>query len=155
MAAHIAMLVALLGWVASPTSREIDETVWNVLIETVATSDIARMGTMYFPNAVLVHPKGTAPIDKTLERWGQQMAEAKAKGSKAALAFRFRMRQDDATTAFETGIFRYTVTDKAGVSTPIFIPFEILMAKQNGKWRILMERQFEGVTEADWNKLPE
>ena len=155
MAAHIAMLLGLLGWFASPTSREIDVEVWKVLIESVATSDINRMGSTYFSNAVLVHPNGTAPIDKTLERWGRQMSEAKAKGSKATLAFRFRVRQDDATTAFETGIFRYAVIDKTGVSAPRFIPFEILMGKDNGKWRILMERQFEAVSEADWNKLPE
>jgi hypothetical protein len=26
--------------------------------------------------------------------------------------------------------------------------------KTDGHWRIVMERQFAGVAEADWNKLP-
>jgi hypothetical protein len=35
-----------------------------------------------------------------------------------------------------------------------YYPFEQLLAKSNGKWRVLMERQFAEVTEAEWDKLP-
>jgi hypothetical protein len=30
----------------------------------------------------------------------------------------------------------------------------MLLAKTNGKWLILMERQFPEVTQAEWDKLP-
>lgn len=135
-------------------SREIDRDVWSVFVTTVATDDIVRMGEAYYPNAVLVNPRETAPIKDTLDRWGKDMVAAKAKGNKAEVEFRFSRRQDGATTAFESGIFKYTVIEKSGARTSKFYPFEALLAKANGKWRVLMERQFAEVTQADWDKLP-
>ena len=138
---------------SATTSHEIDNDVWSVLIKTVATDDIVGMGNVYLPNAVLVNPRSTAAIKDTLERWGKDMVDAKAKGSKATVEFRFSRRQDDATTAFEAGIFKYTVIDKSGVANPKFYPFEQLLVKTNGKWRIAMERQFAEVAPAEWDKL--
>lgn len=153
------LLAATAGVIAQqafPTtsSQEIDREIWSILIQTVATDDIVGMGNTYYPDAVLVSPNGTAPIKATLERWGRDMETAKAKGDKASVEFRFSKRLDGATTAFESGIFKYTVIQKSGASTPKFYPFEQLLAKTNGKWRILMERQFAEVTQADWDKLP-
>jgi len=139
---------------AAPTSHDIDNDVWRVFVRTVATDDIAGMGAVYLPNAVLVNPRATASIKDTLERWGKDMVDAKAKGSKATVEFRFSRRQDDATTAFEAGIFKYTVIDKSGAGSPKFYPFEELLVKTNGKWRVAMERQFAEVTPAEWDKLP-
>jgi ketosteroid isomerase-like protein len=140
---------------APPTpGQEIDREIWSVLIATVATDDIARMGNTYFPDAVLVSPNGTAPIKTTLERWGRDMEAAKARGDKATVEFRFSRRLDGPSTAFDAGIFKYTVIAKSGVSNPKYYPFEMLLAKTNGNWRILMERQFAEVTQAEWDKLP-
>jgi hypothetical protein len=138
----------------SASTAEIDREIWSVLIKTVETDDIDGMGRTYFPDAVLVSPNGTAPIKSTLERWGRDMVTAKAKGDKATVAFRFSRRLDGATTAFESGIFKYTVIAKSGAATPKYYPFEMLLAKTNGKWLILMERQFPEVTQAEWDKLP-
>ena len=139
---------------ASTSTQEIDREIWSVLIKTVASDDIIGMGNTYFPDAVLVTPNGTAPIKTTLERWGRDMETAKAKGDKATVEFRFSRRLDGPSTAFEAGIFKYTVISKAGVSSPKFYPFEQLLAKTDGKWRILMERQFAEVTQDAWDKLP-
>jgi hypothetical protein len=136
-----------------PSTQDIDRDVWSVFVATVASDDIVRMGEAYFPNAVLVTPSGTAPIKETLDRWGRDMVAAKAKGNTATVEFRFSRRQDDASTAFEAGIFKYTVIEKSGVRTPKFYPFEALLGKANGKWRVLMERQFAEVTQAEWDKL--
>jgi ketosteroid isomerase-like protein len=138
----------------APSSRDIDIDVWSVFVATVAADDIVRMGNVYFPNAVLVGPRGTKPIKETLEGWGRDMVAAKAKGNRATVEFRFSRRQDDTTTAFETGIFKYTVIEKSGASSSKFYPFEQLLAKTNGKWRVLMERQFSEVTQDAWDKLP-
>lgn len=153
------LLAATVGVIAqqpapATSSQEIDREIWSVLIQTVAADDIVGMGNTYFPDAVLVSPNGTAPIKTTLERWGRDMETAKARGDKATVEFRFSRRMDGPSTAFESGMFKYTVIAKSGVSTPKFYPFEQLLAKSNGKWRILMERQFAEVTQADWDKLP-
>lgn len=73
----------------------------------------------------------------------------------ATVELRFSRRQDDSTTAFEVGIFKYTVISKDGVRTPAYFPFEELLVKTNGKWRVLMEHQFPAVTQEEWNKLPQ
>ncbi len=138
----------------APSSHDIDIDVWSVFVATVAADDIVRMGDVYLPNAVLVGPRGTKPIKETLEGWGRDMVAAKAKGNRATVEFRFSQRQDDPTTAFETGIFKYTVVEKSGASSSKFYPFEQLLAKTNGKWRVLMERQFPEVTRDAWDKLP-
>ena len=138
----------------APSSRDIDIDVWSVFVATEAADDIVRMGEVYFPNAVLVTPRGTKPIKEALEGWGRDMVAAKAKGNRATVEFRFARRQDDTTTAFETGMFKYTVIEKSGASSSKFYPFEQLMAKTNGTWRVLMERQFAEVTQDSWDKLP-
>ena len=136
------------------SAREIDRDVWSAFVATVAADDIGGMGRVYVPDAVLVTPTKTQAIKDTLEGWGRDMVAAKARGDKATVEFRFSRRQDDATTAFEAGIFKYTVIAKSGVSTPKFYPFEELLVKLNGKWRVLMERQFAMVTQDAWDKLP-
>jgi ketosteroid isomerase-like protein len=135
------------------SAHEIDRDVWFVFVATVAADDIVGMGRAYFPDAVLVSPKETRPIKETLEGWGRDMVAARARGDKATVEFRFSRRQDDSTTAFEAGIFKYTVIAKSGASTSKFYPFEELLVKTNGKWRVLMERQFDLVTQDAWDRL--
>jgi len=155
----IALLTVVVGsagasqTATSSSAPDIDREVWSVFVATVATDDIAGMGRVYFPDAVLVSPNGTRPIKDTLEGWGRDMVAAKARGDKATVEFRFSRRQDDSTTAFEAGIFKYTVIARSGASTPKFYPFEELLVKTDGKWRVLMERQFDLVTEDAWDKL--
>jgi len=158
---HIA-LIAIVLWSAAvsgasqsaaASSAEIDRDVWSVFVATVAADDIVGMGRAYFPDAVLVSPKGTRPIKATLEGWGRDMVAAKSRGDRATVEFRFSRRQDDSTTAFEAGIFKYTVIARSGASTPKFYPFEELLVKTDGKWRVLMERQFDLDTEDAWDKL--
>ena len=138
----------------TPSGREIDLQVWSVFVATVSADDIVGMGNVYFPDAVLVRPRGTQPIKQTLEGWGRDMVAAKARGSRATVEFRFSRRQDDASTAFDAGIFKYSVIEKSGASVSKFYPFEELIAKMDGKWRVLMERQFTEVTREEWDKLP-
>lgn len=140
---------------AAASTREIDRDIWAFLVATVANDDIIGMGRAYFPEAVLVMPSATLPIKVALEGWGRDMVAARAKGARATVELRFSRRQDDSTTAFEVGIFKYTVISKDGVRTPAYFPFEELLVKTNGKWRVLMEHQFPAVTQEEWNKLPQ
>jgi len=155
---HIVVTALLTGSVAvgaqtASTSREIDADVWSVIIDTVAKGDINRMAATYAPDAVLVSPGGTKAIKDVLAGWGRDMVTMKASGGQATVAFRFTKRQDNNTTAFETGIFEYTTIDKAGVRKPQYVPFEELLIKTNGKWRTVMERQLIPVTKAEWDAL--
>ena len=136
----------------SPTA-EIDRQVWSVISKTVVDDDIVGMAKLYENNAVLVTPNATTPIKEALERWGKDMVTNKGRGDRASVEFRFSHRQDDRNTAFEVGMFKYTVTTKAGVSKPQYVPMEALLVKTGGQWRIVMERQLPALTQADWDKL--
>ena len=134
-------------------TREIDRDVWSVISLTVAESDIEGMAATYHPDAVLVGDSGTVPIAEQLAKWGRDMEEAKQGGTSASVSFRFTSRQDGKTTAFETGIFKYTATALSGEETSYYVPFEQLLVKKGGKWLILMERQLEAADDAAWAAL--
>ncbi len=138
----------------SISTNEINRQVWDVIVETVSNADIVKMGATYATDAVLVSPAGTNPIKNVLQRWGQDMQKAKKNGSKATVAFRFSHRQDNAETAFESGLFQYTVIDKAGIEKSGYYPFEQLLIKQDGSWRILMEHQLPEASKQVWDALP-
>ena len=150
----VSLLVANAGAQKSPTTAAIDAEVWAPISASVVNDDIAAMVRLYHPDAILVTETGTRRIGDALAGWGKDMVANKAKGIKATVEFRFSKRQDDAQTAFEVGIFKYTVKDKAGVSTPRYRRLEALLVKSSGKWLILMERQLEATDEAGWNAVP-
>ncbi len=137
-----------------PSTADIDRQVWQAVAQSVVDQDIVAMGRVYHPAAVLVSQKGTTPIAEALDRWGRDMVTFKQNGDRASVEFRFTTRQDDATTAFEAGAFRYATIDKAGVSKPGYVRFEALLVKTSAGWQMLMERQLEPITEAEWNALP-
>lgn len=139
---------------AKGSAAAIDADVWAPVAASVVNQDIAAMGRVYHPDAVVVSRNGTSSIRATLVRWGQGMVDDKAKGNRATVEFRFSKRQDDAEAAFETGVFKYTTIDKAGAKVASYTQLEALMVRRQGKWVILMERQLESVTEAAWNALP-
>jgi len=138
----------------SPSSREIDAQVWAPISAAVARDDLGALGPLYHPAAVVVTSTETSRIAAKIKQWTDDAIAAKAQGIKATVEFRFTRRQDDATSAFETGMFKYTQTDRAGAAKSRFIPMECLLIKENGRWLILMERQLEAATEAAWNALP-
>ena len=136
---------------AAASTAEIDRDVWVPVAASVANDDIVAMGKVYHPAAVLVTKEGTKPIAAALDGWGKDIVAAKKVGTRASVAFRFASRRDDATTAFETGIFKYSTTDKAGKVTSGYTQMEALLTKHNGAWRIVMEHQLDETTEAAWN----
>lgn len=139
---------------ARPSSAAIDAEVWAPVAASVVNQDIVAMGRVYHPDAVLVSNNGTQSLRTALAGWGKGMEDNKTKGIRATVEFRFSKRQDDADTAFETGVFKYTQIDKTGVATPGYRQLECLMVRHQGRWVILMERQLDAVTEAAWNSLP-
>lgn len=154
LAFAIAAVIASPSAVAAQSTADIDRQVWQAVAKSVVAHDIVAMGRVYHPAAVLVSQKGTTPIADALARWGGDMVTAKKNGVRAFVEFRFTSRQDDATTAFEAGAFRYGTIDKAGVSTPSYVRFEALLVKTSAGWQLVMERQLEAITESQWNALP-
>ena len=135
------------------TTSEIDRDVWSIIAATVMAQDIDGMAVTYHPDAVLVSPRGTVAIADQLVKWGRGMEEAKASGATARVEFRFQDRQDGDKTAFERGMFKYTEMDNKGEVSPVFISFESLLVKKDGRWLVVMERQLEELDEAAWEAM--
>lgn len=132
---------------------EIDRDVWSVISRTVEEGDIQGMAAVYHQDAVLVGNSGTVPVSEQLVKWGQDMETQKQAGARASVEFRFSSRQDDRLTAFETGIFRYAVAGQPDEEAPVYVEFETLLVKQDGRWLILMERQLDTVDQDAWAAL--
>jgi hypothetical protein len=137
----------------STSTAAVNKELWSIISESVVHADIAAMSRTYHAEAVFVGATVIAPIKTALAHWRKDMDVAKVRGDKATVEFRFASRQDGTTTAFETGIFKYTVTERNGKVTSAYIPFECLLTRSTGKWRTLMERQLAAVTVDEWNRL--
>jgi len=77
-------------------------------------------------------------IDGKLENYG------------ASVAFRFTQRLHDETTAYETGIFRYTLTPAGSNPRIATIHFEGMLVRKDGTWLLVMEYQKRPATDEEW-----
>ncbi|MDH3399994.1 MAG: hypothetical protein OEM03_03415, partial [Chromatiales bacterium] len=57
---------------------------------------------------------------------------------------------DGPETAFQTGVFRYSTRGQSESEQVVYVRFESLLVKKDGKWLVVMERQLGLVDEADW-----
>ncbi len=135
------------------TGPQIDHDTWSAISLAVKNADIKAMALTYHPDAVLVTDNQTRPISEALENWGEGMKKAKENGAKARVAFRFSSRQDDDSSAFDRGIFKYTSMDSSGIETHILMHFESLLIKKDDRWLYVLERQREVTDEAAWSAL--
>ncbi len=135
------------------TSQQIDQDTWAVISQAVANADIEAMAATYHHDAVVVNGNETVPIKSALLKWAEGMKQAMTNGSTASVSFRFASRQDDETTAFETGIFKYSSIDSSGNETIMFMDFESLLVKKENRWLFVMERQLNETDKASWEAL--
>ena len=127
---------------------------WTEVSRSVKGGDFDAYAATCHPQGVLVSgiKKASYPLSQALAKWKQGFEDTRAKRMQASVEFRFSQRLHDATTAHETGIFRYaTVQD--GESTISYIHFEGLLRKTEERWQIVMEYQKSLATEAEWNAL--
>lgn len=127
---------------------------WNEVSRTVREGDFLGYSDTCHPKGVLVSgiKQTSYPLQQALQKWKPGFEDTQAKRMKASVDFRFSRRLHDATTAHETGIFRYSTT-KNGKEAVEFIHFEGLLSKTPKGWKILMEHQKSSASEADWNQL--
>jgi uncharacterized protein (TIGR02246 family) len=138
----------------SPPLAELDA-FWNELSRSVKAGDFEACVACYHPDGVLVSEtkKRSEPITSALARWKQEFADTQDGAMTAEVVTRFTRRLGDATTAHETGIFRYTSQKTGEEPKTDYVPFESLLVKRDGRWLMLMEYQKAHVTKADWDAL--
>ncbi|MDP2470405.1 MAG: nuclear transport factor 2 family protein [Candidatus Palauibacterales bacterium] len=124
---------------------------WTELARTVEEGDFDGYAALYHPDAVLVlDGSGSQPIAGALAGWQRLFVDTAEGRADASVAFRFTRLLNDATTAHETGIFRYRFAPKDGEEQVATVHFTALLVKRDGAWRMLMEHQKAPATEEEW-----
>ncbi len=93
------------------------------------------------------------PLTTALARWQRDFTDTRDGKVRASVEFRFSRRLGDATTAHESGIFRYVSQAPGGPVKTEHIQFEGLLVKRDKGWKILMENQQRPATQAEWDAL--
>lgn len=124
---------------------------WTEISRTVAAGDFEAYAAFYHPDAVLVSADSTTPIAEALRNWEPGFVDTREGRSQPRVEFRFTRRAHDATTAHETGIFRFTSQVPGGEPSVQFVHFEALWVKTSGRWLMLMEYQKGPATSEEWD----
>ena len=138
----------------SSTSTELDE-FWAAVARTVMEGDFEAYRDSYHPDAILVSGVSniSKPIAQALVDWESGFTETREGNNSVSLEFKFTRRLNDASTAHETGMFRYVSTTADGETHTTYMHFEALLIRQGG-WKTLMEYQTSPATAEDWQATP-
>lgn len=150
----VAVAVAAESPAAEPRIAELDA-FWAEVARTVREGDFDAYAACYHADGVLVSEKKgrTEPIAAALARWKPEFTDTRAGNMTAEVETRFTRRLGDATTAHESGIFRYTARAAGQAPRTDYVPFEALLVNRDGRWLMLMEYQKAHVTQAEWDAL--
>lgn len=123
------------------TLKAIDQEVWLPFIQAYAEGKADDYIALHSKN--LVRPIGDAKRIDPYDRWAANtrgMFKSFAdRGTKAAIDFRFLERFANDDTASERGIFEFSVTNAKGETQKFYGKFHVILRKEDGKWKILMD----------------
>ena len=128
---------------------------WAEVSRAVTAGDFDAYQASCHPEGVLVSgsKRMSQPLGETLARWKKDFDETRSGKVPASVEFRFSKRVGDATTAHETGVFRYTAHLPGELPRIEYIDFEALLVKRADGWKILMENQKGPATKEKWKAL--
>jgi len=118
---------------------------WAEVSRTVAEGDFEGYAATYHDDAVLVSGAGgvSYPITTALSGWKPDFDRTKQGDVSVSVSFQFTERLIGATTAHESGLFRYRMDAPDGDPIDATVHFEALLIKKDGRWLMLMERQMQ------------
>ncbi|MFT6180399.1 MAG: ketosteroid isomerase-like protein [Akkermansiaceae bacterium] len=134
--------------------RELDG-YWAEVSRSVAEGDFAAYAATCHPDGILISgsKKTSEPLASALKRWKTEFDATKSGKMKASVDFRLSKRWGNATTAHETGVFRYASKLGEGEEKVAYIHLKALLVKKEGKWLILMENQESEGLKEEWDEL--
>jgi len=137
----IFLLVTSLCCVAQDFQKEINEQVWKPFISAFNNQDARGF--------LSVHSKDVVRAvrdSKEILSWSEYLTQQEESnkrtledGMSVTLDLHFSERIANANTAIEVGIYRTTLTNKTGKSKSFYGRFHVVLRKENGIWKILVD----------------
>jgi ketosteroid isomerase-like protein len=153
---RIAVVVLLMNVLVgnNNTLAELDAA-WTEISRTLEMGDFDGYRSLYHPDAILVDgiKQESYPIAKALKGWEQGFIDTRSGKMTAHVEARFSQRLFDATTANEKGIFYYYSVENEGLRNDVYVHFETLWVKKDGKWLMMMEYQISEASPNEWESL--
>ena len=126
---------------AQDVKTEINNQVWKPFIEGYNTFNVDKFLSVYSKNVVRV------PIDEkkifTFSEYrlavNREYQFNKNYKIKAAIQLRFTERIHARDKAYERGIYQINLTDNNGKPETIYNRFQVVLAKENGIWKIVFD----------------
>jgi uncharacterized protein (TIGR02246 family) len=128
---------------------------WLEASRTVKEGDFEAYAASFHEDAVLVNGISSTsfPIAAALAGWEEGFEQTAAGEMKASVEFRFSERYIGENTAHETGIFKYSSQELNEPERTVFIHFEALSVKKEGRWKTVMEYQKSLASAEEWDEL--
>jgi ketosteroid isomerase-like protein len=128
---------------------------WAEVSRAVREGDFKAYVATCHPEGVLVSgtKQMSQPLATALARWEKDFIATREGKVRGNVEFRFSRRLGDATTAHETGIFRYTSLEPGAPPKYEWMRLEALLVKRGETWKMLMENQIGPATQAEWDAL--
>jgi ketosteroid isomerase-like protein len=135
--------------------KEINEQVWKPFIKGFSTGDDELFRSVHSKDIARVEQDSKQILD--FDGYFKKVPDSiKAKWSdwKKNIELRFTQRLASDEKAFEVGYYRSTSTNiKTGEKRSGIGKFHVLLQKENGKWKIVMDADTaEGASEENFNK---
>lgn len=136
---------------------EINTQVWKPYIQAYNSFNSESFLSVYSKNVIRIPRELNKVMDYTEYRQNilRENAHNKNYNIKVKLEVRFTQRIHQATTAFESGIYKIEVIENTGKPAIVYSRFEVIMKKENGIWKITTDIDGGGlpVTEKEFAAL--
>jgi ketosteroid isomerase-like protein len=152
----ILLLVCSLSGFGQDFQKEINEQVWKPFISTFSNLD-AKLFLAVHSKDVVRSSRDAKQIltwSEYLEQQDKMNKRMAADGLSMTLDLHFTERIATSDRAIDVGIYKTTMTDKTGKSQSYYGRFHVVLRKENGVWKILVDTdssEGDTIDEEDFN----
>lgn len=153
------LLVVSWGALQAQTAKEqINEQVWKPFIRHFSEGNTDAFMALHSKDVIRFGLEGKAvAMDWETYRAGQLRGDERDRQEKRkrTIDLRFEYRSVVDSFAYETGFYRTSYEQEGKPRQDFFGKFNVILKKEQGQWKILLDSDHGGVTEADfWKAQP-
>lgn len=123
----------------------IDSTVWRPFKSAFERMDGEALNALYADDVLRVTPQGIDTTGAFKAYNATRFEQSIANGERIDLDFWLDSRQTNATTSYDVGFYRVTLTRADGQSQSMYGQFHIVLKKIEGRWQIVQDWDTESI----------